>query len=112
MVCRKATGLLYLVLNPRSSDSTGIVRLSMFSIFTYLPASIARITRSMFSSVPWISMAAVEVSRVVGTIAEAHTLDPAEEGNVFANYILHHSKLFYSLQGNKIGSYLHHLISL
>ena len=55
-VSKKATGLFYIVLNPRSSVSTGIVRLSMFSILTYLPASLARITRSMFSSVPWISM--------------------------------------------------------
>ena len=55
-VSKKATGLFYLVLNPRSSVSTGIIRLSMFSIFTYFPASIAWITLSMASSVPWISM--------------------------------------------------------
>jgi hypothetical protein len=38
------------------ADSIEALAEMMFSILTYLPASIARITRSMFSSVPWISI--------------------------------------------------------
>ena len=97
-VSKKATGQSYSVLNPRSS-TTGILRLSKFSILTYRPASIARITQSMFSSAPWISMVtlpshsfltqpvAVQFCGMAGTIAEADALYPAKEGDVFADHI-------------------------
>ena len=97
-VSKKAAGLFHLVLNPRSSGSTGIIQLSMFSMRTYLPASIARITLSMASSVPWISMVTLPSHSfltqpvqpyISGTIAESDALDPAIEGDVLAKHILH-----------------------
>jgi hypothetical protein len=52
-VSKEATGLLYSVPNPYSSSTKGFVRLSMFSMRTYVPRSMARMFCLLRQVVEW-----------------------------------------------------------
>ena len=85
----------------------GISLTSMFSIRTYLPLSIERITWSIWSSSPWISIvtvssqlffyptgASVMIRRTPCTIAEPAPLHTVPENNMLPDHFTISARLF------------------